>query len=267
MENLKWKVLQIWHVLFLVSWTVIWATAGILVRAFGGKQRTALRFSRKPWAPGLLRVAGVDLDVDGLEQLDLSKPYVFVSNHQSMMDIPVLFCALPTDLHYMIKKEIFSIPLLGNYLRAVGMLLIDRKNNAEAVETLKKAAARVAGGDSVIAFAEGTRSRTGSIASFKKGPFVMAIQAGVPVVPVALEGARQALPPDGFSIRPTTVRVKIGKPLITAHLTMADRDELRQRAHADVVRMHKEIGGLGEDSVVVMAGSPVRRGARKPATT
>jgi 1-acyl-sn-glycerol-3-phosphate acyltransferase len=130
-------------------------------------------------------------------------------------------------------------------MRAGGMIAIDRSNGPEAIETLRRSAEIVAAGATVCAFAEGTRSRTGSIGPFKKGAFMLALQAQVPVVPVAIEGARKALLPDGFHVRPERVRVRVGKPIPTAGRTDADRDTLIAEARAEVIRMNLELGGLG----------------------
>ena len=257
MQTLKWRILNTWHALFLASWSAFWMTAAVIARVVTGSTETPLRWARPRWAPGLCWCAGVTLDVTGLENVDFTKPHVFVVNHQSMFDIPAMQAGLPVNFHFIAKKELMSVPFLGWYMRAAGMIPIDRRNGPEAVATLKRAGERVAGGESVLAFAEGTRSRTGVIAPFKKGAFMLALQAQVPVVPVAIEGARKALPADGFAVRPEVIHIRLGKPIETAG---ADRDDVMARAHEAVVRMNVELGGLGSDSVELSlpSGKPGR---------
>ena len=247
MAALKWKLWNTWHALFLAGWSVLWMTLAICARVVTGSSETALRWARTRWSPGLCWASGVTVEVEGLENVDASKPCVFVVNHQSMFDIPALFVALPVNLHFIAKKELLHVPFLGWYMRAAGMLPVDRKNGPEAVTLLQRAAERVAGGESVLAFAEGTRSRTGVIGPFKKGAFMLAIRAQVPVIPVAIEGARKALPPDGFGVRPETIRVRLGAPIATAGLGADDRDDVMERAHRAVVAMNVALGGRGAD--------------------
>jgi 1-acyl-sn-glycerol-3-phosphate acyltransferase len=247
---LKWRLLNTWHALFLAGWSVLWMTLAIFARVFTGNANTTLRWARTKWSPGLFWAAGAWVEPEGLDNVDFTKPHVFAVNHQSMFDIPAMFVAVPANLHFVAKKELFSVPFLGWYMRAAAMIPVDRRNGPEAVDTLKKAAARVAGGESVLAFVEGTRSRTGVIGPFKKGAFMLALSAGVPVVPVAIEGARKALPADGFAVRPEKIRVRFGKPILET-----DRDALMQRCHDEVVRMNRELGGRGDDPVAIELGA------------
>jgi 1-acyl-sn-glycerol-3-phosphate acyltransferase len=251
MEVIKWRLLNAWHALFLALWSIYWMSAAVVARVVTGAPDTSLRWARAFWSPGLFWCCGARVEVEGLENVDFTQPHVFVVNHQSMIDIPALFVALPVNLHFIAKKELLSVPFLGWYMRAAGMIPVDRRNGPEAIETLKRSAARVAGGASVLAFAEGTRSRTGVVSSFKKGAFMLALEAQVPVVPVAIEGARKALPPDGFAVRPEPIRVRIGEPISTVGLGAGDRDALMKRAHAEVVDMNIALGGLGADPVLV----------------
>lgn len=248
MDTWKWRLLNLWHAVFLAAWSVWWMSAAMVARVVTGSADTTLRWARTRWSPGLFSACGVKVRVEGLEHIDAQTPCVFVVNHQSMIDIPALFVALPVNLHFVAKKELFAVPFLGGYMRAAGMIPVDRGNGVEAVETLRRAAAQVAAGASVVAFAEGTRSRSGVIGPFKKGPFMLAMQAGVPVVPVAIEGARDALPPDGFRVRPAEIRLRVGRPIPTAGLSVDDRSALVESARAHVVAMNIALGGPGGES-------------------
>jgi 1-acyl-sn-glycerol-3-phosphate acyltransferase len=258
MDAFKWKIFNTYHALFTAVWSAFWMSAAVIARLVTGSCDTPLRWARTIWSRGLFWACGVRVVVEGLENIDRTKPCVFVVNHQSMIDIPVLQATIPVNLHMIAKKELLAVPFLGWYMRAAGMIPIDRRSGHEAIDMLRRSALRVAGGESVLAFAEGTRSRTGVILPFKKGAFMLALQAGVPVVPVAIEGARKALPPDGFAVRPELIRVRVGVPIPTAPLQPGAapiaRDELMERARAQVVAMNLALGGRGAEPVVVDMG-------------
>ncbi len=164
------------------------------------------------WANGLLWALGVRVTQCG-PLPDLRKhPLVLVSNHQSLVDIPVLLSLLP-EIRIIAKKELFRIPLFGRAMRRAGFLEIDRSNRARAFHTIDEAAERVRAGTSILVFAEGTRSRDDHIQPFKKGAFVLATSAQVAVVPVAVRGANRRLPKGALSLNPGTVHVAFGAPL------------------------------------------------------
>lgn len=263
MDRVRWAVLNVLQATFLIVWSVFWMSVAILTCLVTGGPNTSLILGRHCWGPGLLWAGPVKLDVRGLERVDFSKPCVFVVNHQSMIDIPVMFAALPVNLHFIAKKELFSVPFLGWYMTVAGMIPIDRRNTAGAIDELKKSGAKIAAGANVLAFAEGTRSRTGAIAPFKKGAFMLAIQAQVPVVPVAIEGARDVLPSDGFSVRPGTIRIELGEPIPTVGMVGTDRAALMQRVHDEVVRMNTALGGIGTGSVAVGLGASGARASTR----
>jgi 1-acyl-sn-glycerol-3-phosphate acyltransferase len=254
LRTVGWFFVGLWHVFFLVVWSVICmtiaTTAGLL-----GFHRFAFSMAPRAWCPGLFLACGVKLDVRGVERVDWSRPHVVVVNHQSMIDIPALQFGLPTPLRFITKKELMAVPFLGHFMRSVGMIAVDRANTAEGIEQLKAQAKRMATDiASVLAFAEGTRSRTGEIKPFRKGAFMLAIEAGVPVVPVSIEGARRVLPPDGFRVRPGVIRIDVGAPIATTGLTSADRESLMKRAHDVVVAMNVAAGGIGAGSVAIDMG-------------
>jgi 1-acyl-sn-glycerol-3-phosphate acyltransferase len=261
-ERIRWGALNTVQVIYLGVWSVFWMSAAILSVFATGSGKTALRWARTRWAPGLLWASGATIEVIGLDNVDWSKPHVFVTNHQSMIDIPVFFTVIPTNLHFIAKKVLFSVPFLGWYMRVGGMIPVDRSNGPEAIKMLKKSAERVAAGDSVLAFAEGTRSRTGAIIPFKKGAFMLAIQAQVGVVPVTIEGARNVLPSDGFSVRPSSIKVAFGAPIPTVGLGPEAREQVMQQAHDEVVKMNVALGGVGAASVQIESGGKRRRLSR-----
>lgn len=185
----------------------------------------------------VLNSAGAGLRVHGLERVDWSQPHIFVANHQSIIDICALFRALPVPLRFVLKQELANVPFVGWYARAMGMVFIERGTARSAPQRLREAVRMIHAGAHVCAFPEGTRSRDGRVGAFKGGAFQVAIEAGVAVVPIAIEGSDAILPASGFSVRPGTIRLRIGEPLPTTGLTAADRSALARRAHQAVTDM------------------------------
>jgi 1-acyl-sn-glycerol-3-phosphate acyltransferase len=172
--------------------------------------------------------------VTGLAGLDRSQAYFFAANHQSWIDIPALFTALPFPLLFLAKLELGRVPFLGWYMEAMGMVLVDRSDRVESARRVSRIAERLRQGWSVASFPEGSRTRDGRVQRFKRAAFAAAIEAGVPVVPVAVAGAGKVLPPDGFRARAGRIRVVIGTPIPTAGLTRDDRGDLARRVQTEV---------------------------------
>ncbi|HSM14536.1 MAG TPA: lysophospholipid acyltransferase family protein [Thermoanaerobaculia bacterium] len=209
----------LWFPVNLVQgvYTALW-TAGLVPVALGANllarsNRPAVAMARRLWAPGLLTGAGARLSVCGLERLDLGRPYFFVANHSSWIDIPALFRALPVELRFLAKRELARVPLLGRYIRAMGMVFIDRDDSRRASRSVGAAADLLREGHCVLSFPEGTRSRDGRLGRFKTGGFGAPIETGVAVVPVAILGAGAVLPADGFRVRPGRIEVRFGDPI------------------------------------------------------
>lgn len=182
------------------------------------------------WAALVTRVAGVRYRVEGRERVPAG-PVVFVANHRSLFDIPLLWLALGRPFRFVAKRELTRIPFFGWAMVLLGHVVIDRGDSEQARATMAKAVERVRGGVSVLVFAEGTRGTPELIARerlgpLKKGGIVLAIRAGVPLVPVAVAGTDAVLPKGSLAIRPGNVRVTIGPPIETRGLTDVDRDRL-----------------------------------------
>ncbi len=173
-----------------------------------------------------LFLAGTRVKIEGLEKLGDARNTVIVSNHVSHLDAPVLFESLGLDFKAVVKKEIFSWPFLGRVLRRAGFVAVDRRDRVQSSRSLSKAAQSLRAGNCFLVFAEGTRSRTGELGPFKKGAFVVAIEAGSRIVPVAVHGGRELMPRGGFRIRKGTVRVRVLDPLEAAGYSYADRERL-----------------------------------------
>ena len=187
----------------------------------------------RTWSSWILKTTGVRVSVSGLEQLDPGRSYVLAANHQSIYDIPILFAALPLQLRIVAKASLGSFPFLGWHLQRTGHLLVDRKNpGADIVEKMKRLARE---SHSLIVFPEGTRSLDGSVGRFKKGSFVVAIDAQLPVVPVSVAGSRHVMGKGQLMVRQGDVRVTVHEPIPTAGVTRQQVIEFGNRVR-DVVR-------------------------------
>jgi 1-acyl-sn-glycerol-3-phosphate acyltransferase len=200
--------------------------------------------ARNVWSRSSLWLSGVSLEVSAPYGLPPG-PAIFASNHESALDIWALFCVIPHNVRFLAKSELFKIPIFGWYLTLARFIKVDRSNHAKAVQALKRGAEAVRGGISLIVFPEGTRSPDARVQPFKKGPFVLAMEAGVPVVPIAIAGAAALAPKGKIQVRPGTVRVAIGEPAHPRDFT--DRNGLLNEVRRRIIQLHLELGGLGGD--------------------
>ena len=186
----------------------------------------------RPWARSILFLSRVRLVVEGREKIVPPGPYLFLSNHQSQFDILAAVLAIPIQFRMVAKRELFAIPIFGWVLALSGFVPIDRSDRDRAVRSLDRAAARVRAGRCLRIYAEGTRSEDGRLLPFKKGGFVLAIQAGVPVLPVTVIGGREVLAKGSLRIRPGTVRVVIGDPIDPRPFPLEEKEALMERVRA-----------------------------------
>lgn len=240
LPRLGWAVLNLLQFAFTLAWTAAGITVALAVyAATGGRRRVPLRMASWLWARGLLGGAGARVEVEGLDNVDWSRPYVLVANHESVIDICALFRAVPVPLHFLLKQEMTRVPFVNWYAKAMGMVFIPRDDRRAATASLRRSAELVRSGAILCIFPEGTRSRDGRVARFKPGAFQVALDAGAQVLPVALEGTGAVLPPEGFfRVRPGPIRVRFGRPLETADASGAQgRQQLAARAQAAVEAM------------------------------
>ena len=183
-----------------------------------------------------LALSGIRVRVAGAQNVPRDRAAVFCSNHQSNVDPPILFDALHPRMHILYKAEIDAIPILARSFRLGGFIPIDRRNKESALRAIEVGARSIRAGNSFLIFPEGTRSRTADLLPFKKGGFVMALKAQAPIVPVAVQGGRDAMRKGSSIIRPVIVSIRVGEPIETAGLALENRDALikttRQRIEA-----------------------------------
>jgi 1-acyl-sn-glycerol-3-phosphate acyltransferase len=192
-----------------------------------------------------LALCGITYRVAGTDQLPHRRAAVYCCNHQSNVDPPILYTALHPRLHILYKQEIDRIPVLARAFRMGGFIPIDRSRKESAMRSIEAGATSLRAGNSFLIFPEGTRSQTDEMLPFKKGGFIMAIKAGAPIVPVAIQGGRSAMRRGSTIIRPVTVSIRVGKPIETAHLTLDDRDALIVRVRAAIAGLLAE-GPIGD---------------------
>lgn len=229
MANLRYVPRSILTVLVGLVSTLV---ASALVVAVAHLRPTSPVIERiaRAWSRVWLWAAGVDLVVDGSENIDPSRSYVVVANHLSDLDIMVCFLAVPLPIRFLAKQELFRIPLLAAAMRAIGIVEVDREART-AIHDQINAQTRelVEAGRSLIIYPEGTRSRQGCLASFKKGAFTIAVAAGLPILPVTIHGSYEAWPPESLLVRGGRIRVAIDPAVETQGMTQVDTNGLRDR--------------------------------------
>jgi 1-acyl-sn-glycerol-3-phosphate acyltransferase len=194
------------------------------------------------WSRIVLAVPGVKLEVIAHAHLDPKRPYVFMANHASMVDIWAIFVGIPVSFRFIAKSQLAEIPIFGRAMRVGRFIFIDRQNATSARRSIDEATRRIKSGQSVVIFPEGTRTRDGRVAPFKKGGFHLAMNSGADIVPVAVRGTRAVMPHGAILIRAGKVTLEMAEPIPTADIAQADRDALVARVR---------------DSIIAMLGEPV----------
>jgi 1-acyl-sn-glycerol-3-phosphate acyltransferase len=196
------------------------------------------------WGRSMVRLAGVTVRLEGADRQKLDRPLVVVANHQSWFDVFVLGGFLPGRARFVAKEELRRIPLFGAAWETCGHVRVNRGDRAEAVRSLNEAGDRIRKERlNVILFPEGTRSPDGRLLPFKKGAFVLALQTGVPILPVGISGSRAVMGKGSFRIRPGEIRVRVGEPIDLEGLTTADRDAVLARARREVLELMEDSDG------------------------
>lgn len=193
-------------------------------------------------------------------------PVLLMSNHQSLVDIAALVDTLPPSVswRFVAKKELVRVPIFGWCLVTTGQIIIDRGDRERAVASLRRAAERIRGGASVIVFPEGTRSPSGSLRPFKSGPFHLALEAQVPIVPVTVSGSQRITPKGSLQVRPGSVKIVFGKPIPTRGLPLDERGHLKERVREAIAQGY-DVAFQGAPVVEpVIASEEESGGARAP---
>ena len=234
---------------------LLWIGIGLLTILFGLPAIVAayipprgdwfLSFARG-WARSILALARIRVETRHLDRMALGRSFVIVSNHESFCDILVLLARLPIQMRFLAKRSIFRVPVLGWSIAAAGFVPVDRGDRRSSAATLEAALRRLLGGRSILVFPEETRSSTVELLPFRNGASLLAIRAGLPLLPVGLAGTRRTLPRDSFVMAAGRVALVVGEPIEVDGLARAERRELTQRVHEAIAALRAEAAGLLE---------------------
>jgi 1-acyl-sn-glycerol-3-phosphate acyltransferase len=231
------NLLALLHTIVIYAWTIlatfVFGLTAILF-SFFSKTGDSVHHVARLWGRSILWVSGLRVQVVGLEHINASRSAIYMSNHQSNFDIPVFFGALPIQFRWLAKAELFKIPIFGQGMRGAGYISVDRHDTKSAIRSLARAAQSVREGTSVLIFPEGTRSHDGILLPFKSGGFVLAVDAGVPIVPMAVHGTFDVMPKGGKIIRRQPVRLVVGLPIDASAYTRKTKNELMDRIRAAI---------------------------------
>ena len=217
-----------------LAFTLVFA-AVVLIMSLVDKDSRLIESTIRLWSRLFLGTAPVHLQIEGRDRIDPNRQYVFAANHLSNYDIPVMLLTAPVPIRFLAKKELFSIPVLAQAMRRIGIIETDRQASSAAHAQINQGVAEAKGrGHSIIVFPEGTRSDNGKLAGFKKGAFRIAIANDLPVVPVTIHGTWEAWPPGSKLVYPSRATATVHEPIPTSELTLLDINDLRNRVHAAV---------------------------------
>lgn len=223
--------------LLIIIDTIISSIAAIIFSIVDRSFKLYFWLSRA-WSKSLLVISGIKVEVSGAENVPTDGVYVYVSNHSSQFDIPVMQHTVPTNMSIVFKKELGKIPLFGWQLMLGPYIMIDRQNADKAIKSIEDAKKLMSEKKvSILVFAEGTRSKTGEVQPFKRGAFYLASRVGFPIVPVSISGATKILPKGKFKINPGKVNVHYGKPISTENIkTRKDELDLMENVREIVIK-------------------------------
>lgn len=244
-----WKTLLWLPVNFVqaVSLAIVCGTVipvALVIQKCSGQSKVALWMARNIWAPIIIAGGLSRLSVSGQENVSPGKPVLVVSNHQSYADIPILYRALPVPLRFSAKRELEGLPFIGKFMRALGMVLIDRSTPRRAARAVLELGKVLQRSEWIVVFPEGTRSVDGVVGPFAAGSLASAIAENVEILPVAIAGSGRMLSKGGFRVRPSKIQVRIGKPIPTSGLKQGDRFALASKARESVEML---LAGAYED--------------------
>ena len=227
----------------IVVFTLVLGALAFLTFPFDRKGKVVHLYARL-WGWLILLANGVKVRVRGVGNIDPQRPYIYMCNHMSSFDIFALLAYLPVQFRWLAKVELFRIPILGWAMSTAGYISLDRSERKKAYKSMETAAQKIREGTSVVIFPEGSRSPDGSLQPFMKGGFTLAIKAGVPIVPIAIEGTWKIMPKDTLRIRKGEIGIVIDRPIETRGLTMKDREKLmrqvQERIQTNLAALVKE---------------------------
>ncbi|MGB6067856.1 MAG: lysophospholipid acyltransferase family protein [Desulfomonilaceae bacterium] len=223
----------IWTAFVIVIITVIIAPPMILVSLFNKSGICAYRMMHL-WTYLLSRSMGLTFSISGADKIVPGTSYIITPNHQGYADVLALVGMLPLRFRWVVKLELLKIPFFGWALSSTGAISLNRSDKRQAVKSLRDGMIRLPGGWSVLIYPEGTRTSDGNLQSFKKGAFMIAVQSGIPILPVTSNGAFKILPRKTIAFRPGHITLTVADPIATEGLTEMDVPELMEKTRTAI---------------------------------
>jgi 1-acyl-sn-glycerol-3-phosphate acyltransferase len=218
-------------------YTIVLGLLSLISSLFDGSGRIQHGFARL-WSRMILGTIGAPVTVEGLEKIDTAKAHVYVVNHLSALDIPVLYLYLPFQFRILAKREVFRYPFMGWHLRRSGQIPVDLENPKKSIRSLHRAVDAIKNNMSLVIFPEGGRSEDGQLQAFMGGAFFAAIKAQTDIVPMAMIGTYDMLKMNTWHIKPRPLRLLVGEPIATTGLTVRDTESLTARAREVIAKMY-----------------------------
>lgn len=235
--------ITIFGIIFVTAFMAVMLILVSLVTSRGDTPHKIARI----WAKCILALSNIKVSVKGFSNLKPGSSYIYMANHMSNFDIPVLQAYLPVQFRWLAKAELYRIPLFGYAMKRAGYISIDRSDRKSAIESLNKAVNIIRDGVSVVIFPEGTRSNTHNVQPFKKGGFFLAVDSGVPIIPVIIHGTGRIMPKKKVLIKPGNVTLEIKKPIKSSDYTRKTKDDLIEKVRnviLDSFELNKKNGVL-----------------------
>ena len=207
-SKVLWFPINVLQLLLILVWTIFCGIFGILFALATNPTYSHRIMGYYIFSPVILAISMVRVKASGLNNI-LDEPAIYAANHASQLDIPIMCTRVNRPMFFIAKIELKKVPILSQYIKVVGMILVDRKNRERAMAIMRTAIQDIQGGKSIAAFPEGTRTKTGELLPFKKGIFTIAKEGRIPIVPIAIVGSAKALASGSFFIRPATVELRI----------------------------------------------------------
>ena len=223
--------------------TLFWGGLSICISFFDDPYAKRAARILRFWGRGILWTCGIKMQQRGRERLDPNRAYLFMANHQSNFDVPIVMAAVDTlQMRWVSKRAVRKVPVIGLCMQCTHQVFVDRESPTQALAVIRQVKKLLKADISVAFFPEGTRTRDGRLQDFKPGGFAVAVEAGVPVVPISIKGSGALWPPGGLDIRPGTVEVIFGDPIfVTPHVNKkAAREELLVKVRAAIAAQLQE---------------------------
>lgn len=211
-----------------------------LQNAGSGKEQTYLHHLTRDWARSMVKAAGGKVTVTGIDNIPADQAVLFVSNHQGNFDIPLLLGYIDQPKGFVAKIELKKLPMVRTWMELIQCVFMDRNDLRQSLQVMNEAIQTLKNGHSMVIFPEGTRSKGGPVQEFKKGSLRLALKAQVPVIPIGISGSYRLMEAQGFQIKPASISIHIGKPILLHTLPKEDQQEAAALVQKQVQKLLEE---------------------------